>query len=131
MSFATRQYQIGTGQPGAPRFQLALVFGQDQEVSGRGTITQATNPPLDVQTSLFGHAMREWIVEGLGEVIVLTGYSNPLNEPIGYVNVQCTMLLENSQFFKSHAQLSYRKSPTDPWIRLSQLPVRELATAEA
>ncbi|MGE8097116.1 DUF1842 domain-containing protein [Pseudomonas fluorescens] len=48
-------YQIGTQQPGAQNLALnLLVFTPEQTVSGTVAITQATNPPLDVHSDVWG-----------------------------------------------------------------------------
>ncbi|EJM17212.1 Protein of unknown function (DUF1842) [Pseudomonas sp. GM18] len=48
-------YRIGTSAPGAQSLALnLLVFTPEQTVSGTATITQATNPPLDVHSDVWG-----------------------------------------------------------------------------
>jgi hypothetical protein len=48
-------YRIGTSAPGAQSLALnILVFTPDETVSGTAAITQATNPPLDVHSDVWG-----------------------------------------------------------------------------
>ncbi|MCX2546702.1 MULTISPECIES: DUF1842 domain-containing protein [Pseudomonas] len=48
-------YRIGTGQPGAQSLALNLLVSTPQhEVSGTSAITQATNPPLDIDSDVWG-----------------------------------------------------------------------------
>lgn len=48
-------YRIGTSAAGAQNLALnLLVFTPDQTVSGTAEITQATNPPLDVHSDVWG-----------------------------------------------------------------------------
>ncbi|MFJ4194185.1 DUF1842 domain-containing protein [Pseudomonas sp. NPDC089534] len=48
-------YRIGTGQPGAQSLALnLLVSTPQQEVTGTAAVTQATNPPLDVHSDVWG-----------------------------------------------------------------------------
>ncbi|TVT80753.1 DUF1842 domain-containing protein [Pseudomonas sp. H3(2019)] len=48
-------YRIGTQQPGAQSLALnLLVFTPEQTVNGTAAITQATNPPLDVHSDVWG-----------------------------------------------------------------------------
>ncbi|UVM48240.1 MULTISPECIES: DUF1842 domain-containing protein [unclassified Pseudomonas] len=48
-------YRIGTSAPGAQSLALnILVFTPDETVNGTAAITQATNPPLDVHSDVWG-----------------------------------------------------------------------------
>ncbi|UQS17695.1 DUF1842 domain-containing protein [Pseudomonas sp. HS6] len=48
-------YRIGTGLPGAQSLLLNLLVSTPQhEVSGGATVTQATNPPLDIHSDVWG-----------------------------------------------------------------------------
>ena len=48
-------YRIGTSMPGAQSLALnLLVFTPDETVNGTAAITQATNPPLDVHSDVWG-----------------------------------------------------------------------------
>ena len=48
-------YRIGTGAPGAQSLALhLLVSTPDTKVNGTAAITQATNPPLDVHSDVWG-----------------------------------------------------------------------------
>ncbi|MFJ2363367.1 DUF1842 domain-containing protein [Pseudomonas sp. NPDC087697] len=48
-------YRIGTSAPGAQNLALnLLVFTPEQTVNGTAAITQATNPPLDVHSDVWG-----------------------------------------------------------------------------
>jgi len=48
-------YQIGNNAPGAPRLQLdLLVYTPDRSLNGHAQVTQATNPPLDLQLDTWG-----------------------------------------------------------------------------
>jgi len=48
-------YRIGTSAPGAQSLAFnLLVFTPEETVSGTATITQATNPPLDIHSDVWG-----------------------------------------------------------------------------
>ena len=48
-------YRIGTGLPGAPSLNLnLLVFSPEQQLTGTAAVTQATNPPLNLDVDVWG-----------------------------------------------------------------------------
>ncbi|RAJ74984.1 uncharacterized protein DUF1842 [Chitinophaga dinghuensis] len=50
------QFQIGTGNPGGQELHLSLTVNTvTRQISGMGTIAQAINPPLDIQTYVKGN----------------------------------------------------------------------------
>lgn len=130
MQLITRNYEIGTGQPGAPAFALTLTFGPDNEVSGRGIVTQAIDPPLRLQTWLFGSDLRNWEI-GIGQIVRLTGYSVAPVEPMGFINVECTLVFRERGAADGLAQLSLRDSATARWTVLENLPIRSIERVAA
>lgn len=69
-------YVIGTQQPGAPRFTVHLLVNAPTEtVTGQGEITQAVNPPLNLQTRLQGSYTYMTVMPSNTHILVTaTGY---------------------------------------------------------
>ncbi len=70
-------YRIGTGQPGAQSLALnLLVFTPEETVSGTASITQATNPPLDVHSDVWGEYTYLTVMSPGVSKILIVGQGN-------------------------------------------------------
>ena len=69
-------YEIGGNMPGAPLFKVSLlVYTPGKAVSGFGIITQATNPPLKIETKLHGDFTYMTVMpKNVHILVVATGY---------------------------------------------------------
>lgn len=69
-------YEIGGDKPGAPLFKVSLlVYTPGKSVSGYGVITQATSPPLKVETKLHGDFTYMTVMpRNVHILVVATGY---------------------------------------------------------
>jgi Domain of unknown function (DUF1842) len=81
------QIQIGGDKPGAPAFRINLLVN-GPFVTGVGTITQATNPPVNIHTFLTGRTSLIVFGGNVTRVIQLTGHENPTPLPPNPINVQ-------------------------------------------
>jgi Domain of unknown function (DUF1842) len=102
----TGVFTIGTGQPGAVTLKAILTVPHNSStVSGHGTLTQATNPPLHSNTAFHGvvHAL------GLGpakQVYALTGIPVPPALATTYV-MHLSIVLDGIWGTKGTATYSY------------------------
>jgi hypothetical protein len=116
-------FTIGKRMPGAPIATLRLIFNGNR-VTGSGEVTQATNPPLRIETYLAGTSS-EIVWNGDAQMIIaLTGYKYPMLTPPDPVNVRCTIALdsEGKAPVKSVATLDYLE-PNGTWKELRDQPV--------
>lgn len=120
----TGVFTIGTGQPGAPTLKVLLsVPHNSSTVSGHGTLTQATNPPLHGNTSFHG------VVHALGvgpakQVYALTGVPVPPALATTYV-MQLSIVLDGIWGTKGTATYSYLVGHHPPELP----PIREVKDA--
>ena len=96
-------YQIGESIPGGIIFQTHFVVDAvNKTVSGYGSITQATNPPLDIKTELKGDYTYMTVMPNQSHILITAqGYPNfqfPKGAGIGPVilpNVELRMVLSS------------------------------------
>ncbi|WP_347905371.1 DUF1842 domain-containing protein [Pseudomonas purpurea] len=70
-------YRIGTSAAGAQNLALnLLVFTPEQTVSGTAAITQATNPPLDVHSDVWGEYTYLTVMKPGVSKILITAQGN-------------------------------------------------------
>jgi hypothetical protein len=124
-------FKIGGTMPGAVAFLLTLNMSQQGDVSGNGQLGQSTNPPLDMHTTLSGHATSVWDIEGVTQIISLNGYSEGTITPLAYQNVRCTIVIQSNKPNGGLAQLQYRTSASAAWTVLPNLPVSSSALVAA
>ena len=96
-------YEIATSRIGGPVFKLNLIVNTPTEtVHGVGTITQSTNPPLDIATKLDGSFTYMTVMPDITHILVTaSGYPIiywPPHGGIGPVilpNVELRMVLNS------------------------------------
>lgn len=70
-------YLIGTGQPGAQSLALNLLVSTPQQhVTGNAAVTQATNPPLDVDSDVWGEYTYMTVMKPGVSKILITAQGN-------------------------------------------------------
>jgi len=70
-------YQIGNQVPGAPNLVLnLLVYTPEQNVRGTSEITQATNPPVDVHSDVWGQYTYLTVMPQSTSKILITAQGN-------------------------------------------------------
>jgi hypothetical protein len=117
-------FTIGTGQPGAVTLKAILTVPHNSSiVSGHGTLTQATNPPLHSNTAFHGvvHTL------GLGpakQIYALTGVPVPPALATTYV-MQLSIVLDGAWGTKGTATYSYLVGHHPPELP----PIREIKDA--
>ena len=125
-------YEIGGNMPGAPLFKVNLVvFTPARTVNGAGHITQATNPPLDVQTSLFGQYTYMTVMPNNSHILVTAlGHPTTLGPgtPVSPPNVQLRMVL-SSDWKSGTANYEYLGSNRQ-WHRVDNAPVKLVTATE-
>jgi hypothetical protein len=85
-------YRIGTGAPGAQSLALhLLVSTPNKYVNGTAAITQATNPPLDVHSDVWGEYTYLTVMSPATSKILITAQGNhggPGSNSINNFNVR-------------------------------------------
>src|SRR5580692_242462 len=120
----TGVFTIGTGQPGAMTLKAILsVPHNSSTVSGHGTLTQATNPPLHSNTAFHG------VVHALGvgpakQVYALSGVPMPPALAATYV-MHLSIVLDGIWGTKGTATYSYLVGHHPPELP----PIREVKDA--
>ena len=107
-------YLVGNEMPGAPLLHLDLMVSTpNKEVSGRGVVTQAINPPLNVVSKVSGDFTYMTVMpKNTHILVVLTGYPVikwPIHGGIGPVippNLQVRMVL-NEDWQEGIANFTY------------------------
>ncbi|KIH84174.1 DUF1842 domain-containing protein [Pseudomonas batumici] len=70
-------YRIGTNAPGAQSLTLnLLVFTPEQSVSGTAVVTQAINPPLELQSDVWGEYTYMTVMSPAVSKILITAQGN-------------------------------------------------------
>lgn len=115
-------YLIGNNQPGAPRLQLdLLVYTPDRSVNGHATITQATNPPLDLNLDVWGSYSYLTVQPPSEGKILLTVRGNHggphANSPEQF---ELRALLDQDW---QKGEASYRYYNGQRWIEVDKVPV--------
>jgi Domain of unknown function (DUF1842) len=120
-------WEIGNlGMPGAPILTVDLMFYAPMStVTGHGRLSQAVNPPLEVDSRLSGNYTYMTVMPQSTHVLItLTGYPNtkwvgPVLEP----NMEVRMVLE-ADWHTGTATYSYRSGDGE-WSLIESVPVRE------
>lgn len=70
-------YRIGTGEPGAQNLALNLLVSTPQQhVTGNAAVTQATNPPLDIDSDVWGEYTYMTVMKPGVSKILITAQGN-------------------------------------------------------
>lgn len=123
-------YHIGGDKPGAPLFKVSLlVYTPGKTVGGYGIVTQATSPPLKVETRLHGDFTYMTVMpRNVHILVVATGYPIihwPPHGGIGPVilpNVHLRMVLKED-WKSGTANFQYVDSKGN-WHNIENAPVK-------
>ena len=122
--------QIGGDKPGAPLFMVKfLVYTPGRTLSGIGDITQAVNPPVDVNTNLHGDYSYMCVMpKNCHLLVIATGYPIikwPHHGGIGPVlqpNVHLRMVL--TEDWKTGTATYQYVTPDGKWHEVENAPVK-------
>ncbi|PKM45216.1 MAG: hypothetical protein CVV05_07560 [Gammaproteobacteria bacterium HGW-Gammaproteobacteria-1] len=123
-------YEIGGEMPGAPLFKVNFsVYTPGETVSGMGHITQATNPPLDIATSLGGQYTYMCVMPKNCHILV-TAIGHPMIKwpqgggvgPVIPPNVELRMVL--GEDWKSGTANYKYQDGKGSWHEVTDAPVR-------
>jgi hypothetical protein len=109
------QIQIGGNKPGAPSFRMHLLMN-GSVATGIGRISQATNPPLDINAQLAGRTSLIVFGADVTRSIQLTGREIPglLPDPINVRN--CDIVLQGAE--GKHGSASYEYLQNGQWHKV-------------
>lgn len=116
-------YRIGTSAPGAQSLALnLLVFTPEETVSGTAAITQATNPPLDVHSDVWGEYTYLTVMSPGVSKILITAQGNqggPGSNSIVNFKIQ---LVVGTDWKDGIANYTYYDGQR--WIEVNNVPAR-------
>ena len=123
-------FQIGGGKPGAVTFDVHLVISTPtKKVNGAGTLTQSTNPPLDLATFLTGEYTFMTVMPPDQSKILVTakgvGAVSPI-EPLEAHNVNLRMVL-STDWKSGVANYDYLRD--GKWNSVDNAPVKFITAA--
>lgn len=111
------EYNIGGNMPGAPLFNAAfLVNTPAKTVVGSGVISQAVNPPLEVNTQLTGTYTYMTVMPKNTHILVVAEGVDKAKQP----NVELRMVLEED--WKSGVA-NYKFYNGTAWVEIENAPV--------
>lgn len=109
------ELQIGGNIPGAPSLRMHLLLNESL-ATGVGRITQATNPPLNMQTQLAGRTSIIVFGADATQTIQLTGRELPISHP-DQINVRnCDIALKGIE--GKHGTASYEYLNNGQWHKV-------------
>jgi len=114
-------YRIGTSAPGAQSLTLnLLVFTPEQTVSGTAFVTQATNPPLELQSDVWGEYTYMTVMSPAVSKILITAQGNHggpgSNSPVNFK----LQLVVGSDWKEGVANYQYLDGQR--WITVNNVP---------
>src|SRR3954467_286770 len=113
-------YEIGTGQPGAPRIVAQLAVNTPAKtVSGEVTITQAVNPPVDFHVQVKGDFTYMTVMpDNTHILVVLSQVPTPvLNTPAAELRI-----VLDSDWQSGTANVRYSPDLPGHWTSLTDPP---------
>lgn len=115
-------YEIGNNMPGSVFFKCHLmVYTPGKTENGYGVITQATNPPLHIESNLQGDFSYMTVMpKDTHILVVITGY--PITGPVGSPNVKLRMAL--SEDWKSGTANYQYLDAKGNWVNIENVPVK-------
>jgi len=120
-------YRIGKNMPGAPVFTVYLGINTvNKNINGVGEVTQATNPPLSIETVLNGSFAYMCIMHKECHVLVKLGgvpCSEHPEHPSGILNTDLHMVLGDD--WKS-GTATYRYRDGGKWVEFTDAPVERV-----
>lgn len=124
-------YEITTGLAGAPVFHVNLaVTTPSQKINGSGTITNTSNPPLNIHTKLSGDYTYMTVMPNNTHILAVlngTGELSPVN-PLEVENTKLRMVLEKD-WSAGTANFSYRDERGE-WHEIQNAKVTKVTVAE-
>jgi hypothetical protein len=125
-------YRITTGLAGAPTFVVHLAVNTpNQTVSGKGQITNTSNPPLDIHTNLNGDYTYMTVMPNNSKILVVAeGYPDvkwPSHGGVGPVilpNTKLRMILEDN-WESGTANFSFIDANGE-WVTIDNAKVTQL-----
>jgi len=127
-------YQVGTGEPGAPTLNMHLAVNiAHRTIHGIGEITQAVNPPVDVHTRVDGTFLPILIMGGPSLLVEATGMP-PVHwpdrrrlqgpGPVILPNFFLRMILQS---WEGGGTAYYRyQNAEGEWVEVSDVPVKKV-----
>lgn len=110
------QLQIGANMPGAPSFRMHLLLNENL-ATGVGRITQATNPPLNINTQLAGRTSIIVFGGNATQTIQLTGHELLMPISPAPINVRnCDIALQGIE--GKHGTASYEYLNNGQWHKV-------------
>lgn len=127
-------YQVGTGEPGAPTLHLSLaVNAAHKTLHGIGEITQAVNPPVDVHTRVDGTFLSILIMGSPSLLVEASGMPRvhwPDRRrgqgpgPVILPNLFLRMVLQG---WESGGTAYYRyQNAEGEWVEVNDVPVKKV-----
>lgn len=129
-------YQVGTGEPGAPTLNLSLAVNTSHKtIHGVGEITQAVNPPVDVHTKVDGTYLPIRIMGNPSLLVEATGMPpvhwpdrrrSQGHGPVILPNFFLQMVLQD---WESGGTAYYRyQNAEGHWVEVNDAPVKKVDT---
>lgn len=114
-------YRIGTSAPGAQSLTLnLLVFTPEQSVSGTAVVTQAINPPLDLQSDVWGEYTYMTVMSPAVSKILITAQGNH-GGPTANTAVNFKLHLVVGSDWKEGVA-SYQYQDGQRWVSVNNVP---------
>jgi len=129
-------YEIGAvGVPGAPVLKTCLTVCTPQEtISGAGSVTQAVNPPVDIQTIITGQYTYMTVMPNTSKILVIAEGYPPVKFPSGagigpviLPNVQLRMVLDEC-WEKGVAEFKFCDA-SGCWHEVKNVPVKSIPSS--
>ena len=122
-------YIVGNRMAGGISFNISLLVStSDRSISGRGMVSQAINPPLEIVSNLYGEYHYQCTQNDCYIMVNLMGSQPFMGIPPVGVELQNTKLnmLLNEDLNSGVANFSYKDPETGKWIELEQVPVEKI-----
>lgn len=127
-------YRVGTGAPGAPTLNLSLaVNAAHKTLHGIGEITQAVNPPVDVETRVDGTYLKIQIMGSPSLLVEASGMPPVVHWPDRRRQGPGTVILPNFflrmvlQDWESGGTAYYRyQNAEGQWVEVNDVPVKKV-----
>lgn len=128
-------YQVGTGAPGAPTLHLSLaVNAAHRALHGIGEITQAVNPPVDVDTRVDGTYLPILIMGAPSLLVEASGMPPVVHWPDRRRQGPGTVILPNLflrmvlQGWEGGTAYYRYQNAEGQWVEVKDVPVKKVDT---
>ncbi len=116
-------YRIGTSQPGAPTLLLnLLVYTPERSVRGTSSITQATNPPLDLHSDVWGQYTYLTVMSPTTTKILITAQGNQGGPGSNSIITFKLHLVVDDDWKQGTANYQYYNGHS--WVTVSNVPAQ-------